>query len=152
MFSQVIIKQKNTMSDSMQIPQKLRSAVLFNVANDLILSISIFFFPASFIAFSGWLALDPFALRLIAGGLTAVAIQMFLSRNATIESFKSILNIKVATMGFGLIGVVLTILQNSRPPIFAELILFGGLLLPFIQLGYWRMQLGILGKKSVVKS
>jgi hypothetical protein len=130
------------MSELILIPKKLRSAILFNVANDLILSFSLFFFPDSFIASSGWAAFDPFALRLIAGGLTAVAVELFLLRNGSAESVKSVLNVKVSTMGIGVVGVIIAMIQSDHQPIIAEWILFGGLLIPFIQLGYMRIQLG----------
>lgn len=138
------------MSESIPIPKKLRSAVLFNVANDLLLSISLFFFPESFIGSTGWAFsnLDPFALRLIAGGLTAVAIELFLLRNGSAESLKSVLNVKVSTMGIGVIGVIMALIQSDHPPIIAEWILFGGLLIPFLQLGYMRIQLGKLLKNK----
>ena len=135
------------MSDSIQVPKKLKSAVLFNAANDLLLSFSLFFFPENFIKFSGWLSFDPFALRLIAAGLIAVAVELFLIRNKSAEFYKSALNIKVLTMGIGVVGITMALVQNSRPPIIAELILFAGLLIPFVQLGYWRLRLNILTSK-----
>ena len=135
------------MSESIQVPKKLKSAVLFNAANDLLLSFSLFFFPENFIKFSGWLTFDPFALRLIAGGLIAVAIELFLVRKKSAEFYKSALNIKVLTVGIGVIGVSMALVQNNRPPIMAELILFAGLFIPFIQLGYWRLHLSKITSK-----
>ncbi len=132
------------MSDPIQVPKKLRSAVLFNVANDLLLSFSLFFFPENFIESSGWFSSDPFAFRLIAAGLTAVAIEFYLIRNGSIERYKSLLNIKVTTLGIGFFGVTMSMVQSTHQPIIAEWILFGGLLIPFIQLGYWRIHLGKL--------
>lgn len=134
------------MSELIPIPAKLRSAILFNVANDLLLSFSLFFFPESFIGSTGWSFsnLDPFALRLIAGGLTAVAIELFLLRNGSAESLKSVLNVKVSTMGIGVAGVTMALIQSDHAPMIAEWILFGGLLIPFLQLGYMRIQLGKL--------
>ncbi len=134
------------MIESTPIPKNLRSAVLFNVANDLLLSFTLFFFPESFIESTGWgwSSLDPFALRLIAGGLTAVAIELFLLRNGSAESLKSVLNVKISTMGIGVAGIIMALFENARQPMIAEWILFGGLLIPFIQLGYMRIQLGKL--------
>ena len=137
------------MSELIEIPKNLKSAVLFNVANDLFLSFSLFFFPEKLIASAGWewSSHDPFSLRLIAGGLTAVAIELFLLRNGSAESLKSVLNVKVSTMGIGVAGVTMALTQSTHPPITAEWILFGGLLIPFIQLGYLRIQLGKLTSK-----
>jgi hypothetical protein len=129
------------MSESIEVPKKLRSAVLFNVANDLLLSFSLFFFPEAFFESSGWFSSDPFAVRLIAAGLTAVAIEFYLIRNDSIAQFKSVLNIKVTTLGIGFCGVTMAIIESTHKPIIAEWILLGGLLIPFIQLGYWRLHI-----------
>ena len=132
------------MNNSIEVPSQLRFAILFNAANDLLLSISLFFFPVFFIESAGWVDFDPFAFRLIDGGLSAVAIESIINRNGDIEKYKSLLNIKVYTLGVGFAGTCMALLQSDHAPIIAEWILFGGLLIPLIQLGYWRVKIGKL--------
>ena len=134
------------MNNPIEVPKKLRSAVLFNAANDLLLSISLFFFPVFFIESSGWVDFDPFAFRLIAGGLSAVAIESIINRNGDIEKYKSLLNIKLYTLSIGFAGTCMALLQSGHAPIVAEWILFGGLLIPLVQLSYWRIHIGKLSQ------
>ena len=103
-----------------------------------------FSFLFFFIESAGWVDFDPFAFRLIAGGLSAVAIESIINRNGDIEKYKSLLNIKVYTLGVGFAGTCMALLQSDHAPIIAEWILFGGLLIPLIQLGYWRVKIGKL--------
>lgn len=128
------------MKDKQEVWNKVKNMMVFHIANDLLLSISLFFFPLSFIEFSGWNSFDPFALRLVAAGLSAVSIQLFLQRN-NLEVYKVLINIKLFTFGAAALGTLMAINGNSYPPKLAEWVLLIGTLLPFLQIGYWKLKL-----------
>jgi hypothetical protein len=128
------------MSDKQTLHEKLKSTMVFHIVNDLILCFSLFFFPDHFIEFSGWKNFDPFALRLVAAGLSAVSIQLYLQRN-NLEIYKIIVNIKLTTFGLAALGTLITMMSNDYSPTIAEWVLFFGTAAPFLQIGYWKRKL-----------
>ena len=132
------------MEEKQQIPDKLKSTMNLHIVNDLILCVSLFFFPEHFIQFSGWKNFDPFALRLIAAGLSAVAIELYLKRNSSLETYTSLFNVKLFTLGLAATGAAITMFNNVYHPTTAEWILLGGTGIPFIQMGYWKIKLNKL--------
>ncbi len=132
------------MEETQKVPGKLKSSMTLHVVNDLVLCGSLFFFPEHFIEFSGWRNFDPFALRLIAAGLSAVAVELYLKRNSNLAVYISLFNVKLATLGIATIGTIITMSQNINAPIIAEWILLIGTGIPFLQMGYWKVQLNKL--------
>lgn len=114
--------------------------MLIHIISDIALSVSLFFFPQHFIEFSGWKTFDPFALRLVAAGLSAVAIQLFLQRNNLVV-YKTVINIKLSTIGVAALGTIIVMISNNQPPIIAEWILLIGTIIPFLQIAYWNSKL-----------
>ncbi len=134
------------MSTQTEIPVRLKSIIIVQIIMDLILGVNLFFFQEYFIKFSGWKNLDPFAMRLIAAGLFAVALQLFLKRNGSIEVYITLLNIKITTLGLAATGAIITMIDNFSQPIIAEWILLAGTTIPFTQLVFWKVKLNKLIK------
>jgi hypothetical protein len=128
------------MDEKQIVYEKLKSTMVFHIVNDLILCFSLFVFPNHFIEFSGWKNFDPFALRLVAAGLSAVTIQLYLQRN-NLEIYKVVVNIKLTTFGLAALGTIITMITNDYTPSIAEWILLIGTAVPFLQIGYWKAKL-----------
>jgi len=129
------------MQEPQKVPPKLKRSMTLHVLNDLVLCGSLFLFPEHFIEFSGWRNFDPFALRLIAAGLSAVAIELYLKRNSSLEVYTSLFNVKLATLGIAALGTIISIYQNINATIVAEWVLLVGTGVPFLQMSYWKIQL-----------
>ena len=116
-----------------------KKTIFFIILSDIPLCISLFFFPQHFQDFTGWKVLDLFTVRLVAAGLFALDVQLYLNRNASIEVYKPLFNAKLLTFLLVILGAVLTIIQftitqNDYFPSIAEWVLVVGATIPFIQL------------------
>ncbi len=95
-------------------PISLKRWFIIHFAVDLIFAIPLFFFPVYFLNLIGWQAIDPFATRIVAAALLGIGIESFLGRNANIQTYKSMLNLKIIWSGATIAGVGLSIYQNPQ--------------------------------------
>ncbi len=128
------------MSD-VEVPAALRTWFVIHFWADILTAIPLFVAPVAVLSMFGWEAVDPFATRIVAAALFGIGIESWIGRNATIESFRGMLNLKVIWSGTVVIGFLWTLLDGSHgQPLGAWLVLgiFGGFHALWI---YWRLQL-----------
>ncbi|MFH2061169.1 MAG: hypothetical protein ABIJ59_20070 [Pseudomonadota bacterium] len=109
---------------SQSVPINLKRWFILHFAVDLLFAIPLFFFPIAFLSFLGWQTIDPFATRIVAAALFGIGIESFLGRNASAQTFKNMLNLKIIWSGATIFGVGLSIFQSASPASIGQWFLF----------------------------
>jgi hypothetical protein len=91
------------------VPISLKRWFVTHFVIDILFATPLFFFPVEFLNLLKWHTVDPLATRLVAAALFAIGIESFLGRNASIASFKNILNLKIIWSGSAVTGIIITI-------------------------------------------
>ena len=89
----------------------------------------------------GWQTVDPSATRLVAAALFGIGIESYLGRNAGIEAYRGMLNLKIVWSLSAVVGIFISLLQGAQDAPFmawATLVIF---LLFNLLWVYWRWRL-----------
>lgn len=124
-------------------PKALRVWFIIHFFADIFSAIPLFIAPG-LLTWFGWESVDPYTTRLVAAALFGIGIESWIGRNARIETYKNMLNLKIIWSGTAVIGLALSILQGAQNvPLaaVAVLIIFVGFHLIWV---YWRIQVGRL--------
>ena len=97
------------------IPSSLRTWFVIHFALDVILALPLIFAPVAFLTFFGWNTIDPLATRLVGAALMGIGIESYLGRNAGLEAYKGMLNLKIIWSASATFGLLLTMLINGGP-------------------------------------
>jgi len=119
----------------------LRIWFIIHFYADILFAIPIFLFPEYFLQLAGWQSIDPVAARGVAAALFGIGIESYLGRNAGIETYKSLLNLKIIWSFTATIGLAIALIQNvhGRPlMLWAAFFIF---VLFHILWVYWRVRL-----------
>ena len=81
---------------------------------DVIFAAALFAAPAAFLGAAGWRTVDPIASRLVAAALFGIGIESLLARKSTLESFKSMLTLKVIWSATAVLGIGISLIQNAQ--------------------------------------
>ena len=114
---------------------------MIHFAVDLLFAIPLMLAPVASLRLFGWQEVDPFATRLVAAALLGIGIESYLGRNAGLESYLGMLNLKIIWSSGAILGIAWSLLESAQgTPLAAWAILltfiaFNGLWL------YWRKQL-----------
>jgi len=124
-------------------PKFLKIWFIIHFFTDLIFAVPLFLFPVDFLQLLDWHTIDPLATRIVAAALLAIGIESFLGRNASVETYKNMLNLKIIWSAAVVAGVSISIYQSSySTTIFEWLLLLIFLLFNIIWV-YWRIRLRI---------
>ena len=111
----------------MNIPQGLRRWFILHFIVDLILAIPLFIAPIWFIQLFGFENANPVIARLVASALFGIGGTSFLIRNATVNTYKTLLTLKIIWSTAAIIGSLLAILEGAQASTWIIIALF----LPF---------------------
>ena len=87
------------------VPRSLRIWFVVHFYADVLAAIPLFLAPRAIQGLLGWRTIDPLATRLVAAALFGIGIESYLARNAGLETFRSMLNLKVIWSTAAVIGV-----------------------------------------------
>ncbi|MBA3501332.1 MAG: hypothetical protein M4D80_41040 [Myxococcota bacterium] len=73
---------------------------------DMAAAIPLFVAPTQLLGWLGWPAVDPIATRLVAAALFGIGIESYLGRNAGVEAFRGMLNLKIIWSGAAVLGTL----------------------------------------------
>ena len=93
----------------------LRIWFVIHFVIDMIFAIPLLIAPVAFLTFLGWTAVDPYAARLVGAALAGIGIESFLGRNAGVEAFQGMLNLKIIWSATAIIGILLTMASGYQP-------------------------------------
>ena len=123
------------------IPKSLRRWFVIHFLVDMVAAIPLFLMPETILDYFNYNQIDPLMTRLFAAALFGIGIESLLGRNAALETFKNMLNLKIIWSIFAILGIGLTIYQsNNHNNIIAWLGLIIFLIFNFIWV-YWKYYL-----------
>ncbi len=122
------------------VSKSLRTWFVIHFITDYLFAIPLLIAPNWFLGLFGWPSFDPFSARLVGAALIGIGGASWTERNASTETFRSMLNLKLLWASAAIIGMSVTMLGGGYPligwGIVAIFVTFF-----FIWL-YYRLQLG----------
>jgi hypothetical protein len=100
--------------------KQLKNWFIIHFVLDILFALPLFFSPRYFLELMGWTYYDPLTAKLLAAALFAIGIESWLSRNAELNSFKHLLNLKIIWSFFAVLGIGLLMLDA---PVFYPMLL-----------------------------
>jgi hypothetical protein len=88
------------------VPDRLRWWFVVHFILDVAAALPLFVAPTQILGWLGWEAVDPISTRLVAAALFGIGIESYLGRNAGIEAFRGMLNLKIIWSATAAIGVL----------------------------------------------
>ena len=107
-----------------EVPSNLRAWFLIHFFVDIIFAIPLLISPVWFLSLLGWEIIDPFASRLVGAALFGIGGISLLSRNKGLESYQSLLTLKIIWSVSAIIGILLSIIENVHKIRLIILIMF----------------------------
>ncbi len=95
------------------IPKSLRIWFVIHFVVDLIFALPLIFFPAVVFGMFGLVMGDSLAPRLVGAAFLAIGTTSLIMRNAGLESYRALLNLKIIWSSSALIGIALAIINGS---------------------------------------
>lgn len=126
-----------------EVPNALRNWFVIHFVIDLVFALPLMIGPVWTLELFGWQAVDPYTTRIVAAALFGIGIESFLGRNAGVESFRTMLTLKVIWSLAAVVGLGWSLVQGAQGrPLFAWLVLAIFVGFNFLWV-YWRRRLGV---------
>lgn len=97
------------------VANSLRTWFVIHFVVDILFAVPLLVAPEAFLTFLGWTTVDPYATRMVGAALAGIGIESYLGRNAGVESFQGMLNLKIVWSATVIIGTLLTMASGYRP-------------------------------------
>ncbi len=117
------------------VPRKLRRWFVIHFVVDILFAIPLLLIPETILPFFGWAVVDPITSRLVGAALLGIGTESLLGRNASLEVYRAMLNLKLLWGTGALLGITLGIIQGA--PITAWLLLAIFSIFTLVWLYYW---------------
>jgi len=98
-----------------QVPDGLRTWFVIHFAADILFGIPLLLFPQAVLDFFGWTTYDPIMSRLVGAALLGIGVESLLGRNASAETFRAMLNLKVIWASSALFALGAGIAEGAPP-------------------------------------
>jgi len=121
-----------------EVPPALKTWFVIHFAADWAFALPLFLAPRAFLGALGWPAVDPISTRLVAAALIGIGTQSFIGRHATLDSYRTMLNLKILWSASATVGIFWGCLEGASPvawAFFAIFLAFNGLW------SWWRWRL-----------
>lgn len=99
------------------VPNSLRQWFVVHFVADIIFAIPLLLAPVAFLTVVGWETVDPLTTRLVGAALLAIGVESLLGRNAGVESFEGMLNLKLIWSGAASLGILVTMVTVGGPAV-----------------------------------
>jgi hypothetical protein len=123
------------------VPPALRRWFVFHFVADWLFALPLFLFPEAFLSALGWRHPDAALARVVAAALVGIGTQSLRDRNGSLESFKSLLELKILWSSTAAVGLLWS--AFSVGPVMAW-----GFCAGFVAFNvvwtYWRVRVGRL--------
>jgi len=129
-------------------PESLKMWFIIHFIADVAFAIPLMVIPEIFLTSLGWTTVDPISARLVAAALFGIGIESFIGRNASIDSFISMLNLKIIWSLTAVIAVGVSLIQGAQNGAPMAWGIFGVFLIFHFLWLYWRITLQKLRKQS----
>jgi hypothetical protein len=108
-----------------EVPQTLRRWFIIHFATDLLFAIPLLLIPEIVMPLFGWETVDPITSRLVGAALLGIGTESYLGRNAGLEVYRAMLNLKVLWGSAAVLGIILGIIAGAPTAAWLFLIIFG---------------------------
>ena len=95
------------------VPKALKTWFVIHFWADIVFALPLLIAPVWFLELFGWAAPDPIASRLVGAALVGIGVESLLGRNATAESFCTMLRLKVLWSSTAALGILVSMLQGG---------------------------------------
>lgn len=126
-------------------PHALRIWFIVHFFADIFAAVPLFVYP-ELLGYLGWDSVDPYTTRLVAAALFGIGIESWIGRNARLETYKNMLNLKVIWSATAVIGLGLSAIQGAQGVPIAALAVIGIFIAFHITWVFWRIKVGYLLK------
>lgn len=120
-----------------EVPNSLRTWFVIHFVMDILTGIPLLFFPELIMPLLGWNTIDPISTRVVGAALMGIGIESYLGRNANLEVFSAMLNLKVIWSSSAILGIGLGIWKGGPQAGWLFLGIF--VVFWFIWIYYWRI-------------
>jgi len=107
-----------------KVPNGLRTWFVIHFAADILFGIPLLFFPHLPLSMLGWTTYDPLTSRLVGAALMGIGLESLLGRNASAETFRAMLNLKIIWASSAIFGIVAALFEGAPPVTWAFLGIF----------------------------
>ena len=124
-----------------EVPEALKTWFILHFLVDLLFAIPLMVVPVRMLALFGWQTVDPYTARLTAAALFGIGIDSFLGRNASLETYRNMLTLKIIWSSAAVIGIIISLAQRAQGNpiiVWGVLALFAGFNGLWV---YWRRQI-----------
>jgi hypothetical protein len=121
------------------VPKNLRTWFVIHFITDYLFGIPLLVAPVWTLSLLGWSTIDPATSRLVGAALLGIGGESFFGRNAKLDTYFALLNLKIIWSLCAILGIFLSIIQGSPPMSWAILAIFAIFSSVWI---YYRFQLG----------
>lgn len=108
---------------SVEVPASLRTWFVIHFVADVVVAIPLFISP-DVLLLLGWKHVDPIATRLVCAALFGIGIESLIGRHGSVDSYRSMLNLKIIWSAAATLGVLLSMLQGGPLAGWAVLAIF----------------------------
>lgn len=118
------------------VPDSLRTWFIIHFIVDLLAGIPLLLFPEAVMPLLGWSTIDPIASRVVGAALMGIGIESWLGRNASLEVFRAMLNLKVIWSSSAILAIGLGIWMGGAKAGWLFLGIF--VIFWFVWVYYWK--------------
>ena len=97
------------------VPNGLRTWFVIHFVADVLFAVPLLFFPQALLNLFGWKTYDPLMTRLVGAALMGIGVESFLGRNADVDTFRGMLNLKVIWASSALYAFAVGIAEGAAP-------------------------------------
>lgn len=97
------------------VSKNLRTWFVIHFIADFLFAIPLLIAPIWMLTLFGWPSIDPFTARLVGAALIGIGGASLLERNASAETFRAMLNLKLLWASAAIIGMTATMLSGGYP-------------------------------------
>jgi len=125
-------------------PTTLRRWFVIHFFIDMMVGIPLFFFPEWFLGILGWTQVDTLMTRIVGAAFFGIGVESYLGRNASMEVFKGMLNLKIIWSATATFGIGWSFLEGSQGNPLWVFLTLATFLLFHINWIYWRVRINKL--------
>jgi len=108
----------------MEVPITLRRWFVAHFVVDFLFGLPLLLAPELLLRPLGWTTIDGASSRLVGAALLAIGSQSYFCRNAGLEVFRTMLDLKLVWSFSAILGLLISIGQGAAPAVWAFLSLF----------------------------
>ena len=126
------------------VPQSLRAWFIVHFVIDMLVAIPVFFFPHWFLSLLGWESVDLVMTRIVGAAFFGIGIESYLGRNAGLEAYKGMLNLKIIWSATAILGISWSFFEGTEGDPLWIVLTIATFVVFHVNWVYWRIRVGRL--------